>query len=493
MGNVLKILLCGILLFSCVPHQRKSKKPLQEKIPKVKKEEIKPHLKKPIVQAKKITVISQSIKKVPTIPIVLNERVKAYLYYYTHTSKGRSSLKKHFTLARYYKQMMEKILVKEGLPRELFYLVFIESGFDNHAYSPSHACGPWQFIATTAYQYGLKIDEWVDERKDPELATKAAAAYLKDLYNQFNDWYLAAAAYNAGHGIIQRLLKKYKAKDYWCLIKKAKEMKLETKNYVPKWLAIITIAKNPKKYGFNIESEIPWNYEKVTTTGLADLFTLAQDTGIKLSKLKMLNPALKRPFTPPYPYFLRVPKEKIEIVTAALQAQIETTEIFPHFYIYTVKSGDTLWEIAKKSRKYIHFIAKLNNLSPPYLLRPGQKLLIPYGEPRKRVYVEKDEKSGKLKIIYTVKSGDTLWDIARLFNVSINHLKKLNKIKGYLQPGDQLIIPIVTKIIIYKVKKGDTLWDIARPFKTTPKEIMLLNNLQSPLIHPGDKLKIKTM
>ncbi|MDL1970138.1 MAG: LysM peptidoglycan-binding domain-containing protein [Candidatus Desulfofervidaceae bacterium] len=428
----------------------------------------------------------------PTVPITINEYVQAYINYYTHTPRGRYHFQQTLKRARQYQPLMEAILIEAKLPKEFFYLAFIESSFNNHAYSYAHACGPWQFIESTARKYGLKIDFWVDERKDPKLATKAAARYLSELYQQFNDWYLTAAAYNAGDGTIKRLIRKYKVKDYWALIRKAKELKLETKHYVPKWLATIIIARNPQRYGFQTGSVDPWNYDIVNTPGLTDLSYLAKKTRISFKKLKRLNPALKRAFTPPYNYFLRIPKEKKSIVIAYLQEQMEMTQVFSRFRTYEVKPGDSLWKIAKKYRKDIHFIAKLNGLSYPYLLKPGRKLLIPYGEPQRQVYTETDKRTGQTRIIYTVKSGDSLWKIARHFNTSIKELERINQIKGPLYPGDQLVVPIPSQIIIYEVKQGDTLWDIARKFKTTLKEIMSLNNLSSPRIHPGEKLKIKT-
>ncbi len=424
------------------------------------------------------------------VPIIINKQVQAYINFYTKNPSGRVHFQRTLKRAQEYQTFMERILVKMGLPKEVFYLAFIESGFDNHAYSASHACGPWQFIASTARRYGLKIDYWVDERRDPELATKAAARYLSDLYNQFQDWYLAAAAYNAGDGIIARAIKKCKTKNFWKLVKRAR-IKRETKYYVPKWLATIIIAKNPKKYGFSDPPSLPWTYEKVETPGLVDISYLAQKTHIKLSKLRHLNPALKTVFSPPYPYFLRVPREKKDIVIAYLQEQEEIREVFSHFRTYCVKSGDSLWKIAKRFRKNINFIAKLNNLSYPYLIHPGQKLIIPYGEPQKQVYTERDKKTGRLQVVYTVKSGDSLWKIAKRFNICVERLKQINKISGILHPGDQLIIPLPTQLIIYEVKRGDTLWDIARKFKTTPRRIMILNELSSPIIKPGDKLKIR--
>jgi membrane-bound lytic murein transglycosylase D len=425
------------------------------------------------------------------VPTTLNDKVQVFIDYYTKNQEGRLWFEKVLARAKYYKPLMEKILAEAGLPEELFYLALIESGFNNHAYSPAHACGPWQFIASTARHYHLKIDYWVDERKDPELATRAAALYLKTLYNKFNDWYLTAAAYNAGGGTIQRLLRKYKVNDYWNLSEKANELKLEAKRYVPKWLAVIIVTENAKAYGFSTEQKDKFDCDKVKTSSLTDLFSLSKKTKINLAELKRLNPALKGSFVPPYPYFLRVPKGKKKIVLAFFQIQIEKPISSTQFYTYKVKSGDTLWAIAKKNQKHVGFIAKVNGLSSPYCIKPGQKLLIPYTWPQTRLYAQRDKKIESFKTIYTVKSGDTLWDIARLFNISVEVLKRANKVKGLIHPGDQLFIPLSQKIIVYEVKKGDTLWDIAKKFKTTPKNIRSLNEFSSSFIKPGDELRIK--
>jgi len=390
---------------------------------------------------------NSSKNKGPSVPIIINAQVQSLINFYTKNPKGRIHFQKTLMRAREYQQLMEDILTKAGLPKKLFYLAFIESGFNNHAYSHSHACGPWQFIASTARKYGLKIDYWVDERKDPELSTKAAAKYLSDLYAQFHDWYLAAAAYNAGVGFIQKQIKKYKTKDFWTLMKKAR-LKKETKYYVPKWLATIIIARNPEKYGFKDLKTIPWKYEKIETSGLVDISYLAEKTKIDLKKLKHLNPALKTVFIPPYAYFVRVPKEKKDIVLASLRDQEKITQVFSHFHIYQVQPGDSLWKIAKKFHKDISFIAKLNNLSYPYLLHPGQKLIIPYGAPKRQIYTKRDKTTGRLKIVYTVKSGDSLWKIAKQFNTSVAELKRVNKkINGILHPGEQLVIPLALKSI----------------------------------------------
>ena len=307
------------------------------------------------------------------IPVIINDRVLFYIRYYTKS--GRKYFASALNRSYRYKEIMQGILMQFNLPKDLFYLAFIESNFDNHAYSRSHACGPWQLIAETAIQYGIRIDHWVDERKDPVLSTKAAAKYLSDLYKRFGCWYLTAAAYNAGGGTIKRLIKKYNTNDWWILSKRARELKRETKDYVPKWIATIIIAKNPERYGFSPPKTTPLRYDVIKTNTILDLEKVAHLCKISLKEIKRLNPALKRIYTPPYPYFLRIPEGKKESLLASLKRQPRLK--IDHFYYYRVRPRDTLWDIARHYRSSIPLIARLNNLSPPYLIRPGQMLLVP--------------------------------------------------------------------------------------------------------------------
>lgn len=366
------------------------------------------------------------------IPIVINDQVLFYLRRFTES--GKSYFAKTLHKSYRYKKLMQGILIQFGLPKDLFYLAFIESNFNNHAYSRAHACGPWQLIAQTATQYGLRIDHWIDERKDPVLSTQAAAKYLCDLYQQFGCWYLTAAAYNAGNGTIKRFIKKYNTSDWWILSKRAKRLKKEAKNYVPKWIATIMISKNPEKYGFFSAKNTPLKYDTIRTNTLLDLETIAYLCKTSLNNIKKLNPALKRTYTPPYPYFLRIPEGKKEFLLTALDKKPKLN--VNRFYCYKVRPGDTLWEIAKHYGSSIPFIAKLNNLSPPYLLRPGQKLLIPQS-PRKKANVRVISSK---RIVYTVRPGDSFWKISRRFGIPISKIKNQNPSKRMLRPGDQLIL-----------------------------------------------------
>ncbi len=195
------------------------------------------------------------------IPLVMNSKVEHMIHYFQTTCHKTFAL--WLSRSGRYIPVMQQILKEYGLPQDLIYVALIESGFSPRAYSRSHASGIWQFISATGRRYGLKNNWWHDQRRDPILACHAAAKYFSDLYGEFNDWYLAMAAYNAGEGKIRRGLKRYKSKDFWEL-SKYRYLKRETKQYVPKILAAMVIAKDPEKYGFyNIEYQQPLIYDEI--------------------------------------------------------------------------------------------------------------------------------------------------------------------------------------------------------------------------------------
>ena len=245
-------------------------------------------------------------------PSLLNSRVGDFVVFFQKQadsffvrSLGRSTL---------YADMMKKIFREKDLPEELFYLALIESGFNPRAFSRAKASGIWQFIGKTAKRFGLKVDKWVDERRDPEKATYAAAEYLKSLYVLFKDWDLAAASYNAGEGKILKAIKKANSQDFW-KVSQQRFLKKETKEYVPMFLAAVTIAQDPQKYGFqNIEYSPPLVYEKVTVPPTTSLVKIAKAAKSDLSVIKILNPALKRGKTPPHSSFeIKLPPGKKEV------------------------------------------------------------------------------------------------------------------------------------------------------------------------------------
>ncbi len=235
------------------------------------------------------------------IPLTLNSKVEYFLYYFQ--TSGKQSFSRWLSRSSRYIPMMKEILKREGMPEDLVYVAMIESGFQMHARSWANAVGPWQFISDTGRRYSLRIDQWIDERKDPVKATTAAALYLKELYGMFNgDWYLAAAGYNAGENKILRAISMYNTSDFW-EISRGSYLKRETKEYVPKLLAAAIIAKDPARYGFSDIAYLPpIEYDTVTIPSRTDLDLVAKLCGTTYESIKELNPDLRHWCTPPnYP------------------------------------------------------------------------------------------------------------------------------------------------------------------------------------------------
>ena len=276
-----------------------------------------------------------------------------------------------------YFSMMARVLREEGLPQELVYLALIESNFYPHATSPSGALGLWQFIPETGRRYGLRIDSWIDERRDPVKSTRAAAAYLKDLHDSFGRWYLATAAYNAGQGTIKRAMQTSGAKDFWSLSDKAK-LRDETRNFVPKFVAAALIASDPGKYGFlDVMYEEPLEYDEFEVAGNLSLAVLAEMAGCEVEMLQELNVELLRSRTPPgeTAYRLKFPAGRGAAFAVAYQRKHEYFEVVTH----EVKRGDTLFSIARRYGEEIRSLMEFNGLTS-HRLRIGQKLkVILYG------------------------------------------------------------------------------------------------------------------
>ena len=261
--------------------------------------------------------IAETLDTRYSVPMVYNEHVEAYINLFQTRLRDRFST----WLARsgQYLPMMQKILKKNDLPEDLAFLPLIESGFNPKAYSRAKAAGPWQFIQPTGKLYGLRVNKWIDERRDPVKSTVAAANYLKNLYGIFQSWALSLASYNAGEGKISRAMTTTRAEDFWEL-KESDHIRNETKDYVPKFMAATIIAKDPKKYGFFIDYHAPLVYEEVSVPTATSLKTIAKAAGVSVDKIKFYNPELKLDTTPPnYPgYRLKVPPGTRETVAANL-------------------------------------------------------------------------------------------------------------------------------------------------------------------------------
>ena len=241
------------------------------------------------------------------IPMVLNHSVENHIDYFG--TRGRAMYQRWLDRSEQYIPMMKKILRENNLPEDLVYVAMIESGFSTSAVSWANAVGPWQFMTATAKMYGLKINRWVDERRDPIKSTKAAARHLRRLHTKFGSWPLALASYNAGCGKVQRAVVKTSSEDFWDL-RATPAIASETKNYVPKYMAAIIIAKNPERYGFSSNQARPFAYDEVAVKKSTDLRLVARCTGSTYADMKKLNPELKSRFTPPSvkSYLLRLPQ-----------------------------------------------------------------------------------------------------------------------------------------------------------------------------------------
>jgi len=262
------------------------------------------------------------------VPIQMNKQVRAYLVYFSTERKG--VIRNYLSRSTRYLPMIKEVFDEYGLPEDLAFLAMIESGFNNKATSPAAACGMWQFIKGTGLRYGLTIDSYMDERRDPEKATRAAAKYLLDLYKQFGSWYLAAASYNCGEGRVQRELDQSKHKNFWEL---SANMCLptETKNYVPQMIAATIIAKNPEKFGFkNVPYQAPMRVDKVQVNEPTSLKAAAFAVNMQADDIQVLNPELLRGVTPPDSpnYVLNLPPNSKDLFTRNITlARIENPAV----------------------------------------------------------------------------------------------------------------------------------------------------------------------
>lgn len=453
------------------------------------------------------------------IPIVINEKVEYFIRYFQTTI--RNSFSNWLARSEKYIPFMRELLREKGLPEDLVYLSMIESGFNPYAYSRSKAMGPWQFIYLTGKKYGLKVNWWVDERRDPEKSTIAAARYLKDLYDMFECWYLAAAGYNAGENKIANGIKRYRTEDFWELTK-YRYLKQETKHYVPQMIAAALIAKDPEKYGFtHIEYQEPLRYDKVMVPPAMDLRLIAKACEITVEELKELNPELRRWCTPPDvpEYEIKIPFGKTELFQKNFESLRPAGST--SFKTHIVKKGETLQKIAQLYRVEQEPILEINRLEKRSRLSVGTNLLIPLpkengGKSNPLASTSIPSPSGKTRppesqeITYTIKKGDSLWSIANEMGVNIGALISHNKLhpETKLMPGDRLKIKVAEgdeilesaltreekgkKEIVYVVKTGDSLWSIANRFNVSISEIKTWNNLNgNDRIYPSDRLKLK--
>jgi peptidoglycan lytic transglycosylase D len=360
------------------------------------------------------------------IPMILNDSVENNLEYFK--TRGRDLFQLWLDRSARYIPVMKEIFRQKNLPEDLVYVAMIESGFNPYAVSWARAVGPWQFMPATGKLYGLRIDWWVDERKDPVKSTIAAAEHLRDLHNLFGSWPLALASYNAGAGKVQRAVLRTRSEDFWDL-KASRYIRKETKNYVPKWMAATIIAKNPEAYGFTIADVEPYKFDEVSVDESTDLRLIARCAGCAYEEIKELNPEIRRWVTPPHSgkYTMRIPFGKKE------EFLKKFAEVPPEDRIkwdrHEVRRGETLASISKQFNSTPEAIREINGLrrSRP---APGKHLLIPVdiiGKKQDVSYLE-PETSGRLqRVLYRVRRGDTLIKIARRNNVTVSDIREWNR------------------------------------------------------------------
>jgi membrane-bound lytic murein transglycosylase D len=368
------------------------------------------------------------------LPLVINDYVAGYINYFSTT--GRATFENSVARAGKYRDMILRIFKEEGLPQDLIYLAQAESGFKPLALSRARARGMWQFMASRGAGYGLHRNWWVDDRQDPEKATRAAARHLKDLYNEFGDWYLAMAAYNSGPGNVQQAVKRTGYADFWELYKR-NVLPAETKNYVPIILAMTIMSKNPAQYGLDsVQLQPPLTYDVVRVNYPVDLRLVAECVDATAEQLIELNPSLLRRTTPKdEPFDLHLPpgtKDKYETAIAAIPQDKRVI-----WRYHKVAAGDTLAGIARKYHTTQHAIEEVNNLQTAELT-PDTKLVIPISGSAaalgRIVYSRYPSR-------YRVHSGDTVLSVAEDFGVAPERLRRWNRLKGNsLRRGRMLVV-----------------------------------------------------
>jgi membrane-bound lytic murein transglycosylase D len=426
-----------------------------------------------------------------TLPLVLNESVEKNLEYFQYGIPER--FQSYLDRFHHYQDLVEPVFRELGLPLELMYLSLVESGFNPRAFSRSRASGPWQFMKGTGLVYGLDVDWYLDERRDPIKSTVAAAHHLRDLYDQFGSWPLALAAYNAGSGKISRAIKKTGTRDFWT-IRRSRHIRRETKEYVPRFIAATLIAQNPTAYGFSSPEGDRHEFEEVLITKRIHLSAVTQQTGIPVEELQRLNPELRRSIVPSLTgpgYYLKVPLGMASLVEEHHPKLVVWTQPPPPpTEWYQVRRGESLSVVAKRFGMKVSQLKDMNNLTSN-IIRVGTKLRVRGG-------VSEDDADTEITW-YRVRSGDSLGNIATRFRMSVNALMRLNNLSSHtIYPGDRLRVKgepasgssSHNDSKWYKVRQGDSLWTIAKQFRVSVNDLRALNNLSSSIIQAGRMLMV---
>jgi membrane-bound lytic murein transglycosylase D len=445
------------------------------------------------------------------LPLMMTDQVASYINYFS--TRGRGTLERGLTLSGRYREMIERILKEEGVPQDLIYLAQAESGFHPYAVSRAGARGIWQFMGSRARAYDLHRDLWVDERQDPEKSTRAAAHHLKDLYNEFGDWYLAMAAYNSGPVTVQNAVKRTGYADFWELYRR-NVLPKETRNYVPIILAETIMAKNPAQYGLqDVVPDPPMTYDTVKISYPVNLRLVAECVDATPEELQELNPSLLRMTTPRGHFDLHLPvgtKDKYEAAISSIPLDMRLW-----WRYHTVAKGDTLMSIARTYRTPMKTIAEANQLETSDSIEPGAKLIVPIAPGR---HASGDVQTYARRLtVYHIRKHDTLESVSNNLGIAPTTIRRWNHLRGDSLAGRRVLyvhLPVSPTVaaaehharaksrrsskladsttdgeIHHTVKRGETLYSIATNYKTSVKAIKQ-TNANVAVLRPGMVLVI---
>ncbi len=452
--------------------------------------------------------VKVELMKLPEIPDTTNAKVQGLIEYFTTNERGRKAMTLWLERAGTVIPRMLPVLRANRMPEDLVYLAMIESGFNLHARSYAKAVGPWQFIYSTGKIMGLESNWWYDERRDIEKSTAAACRYLRKLYTDFGDWYLAFAGYNCGENRVQRNIRRYGTRDFWELHR----LPRQTRGYVPTYLAARRIAEDPEAYGFEpIQFMQPDERDSIVVRETVDIAALAEILEHEEEELKLLNPAIFRWCTPPT---LDSTVVYVKKGTNLAGFEEKLTSLPPAKKVswvrHKVRSGEALSVIATRYGTSMRAIMDVpaNRLSNPNRIRAGQWLLVPVapdGSYSSRDYPEfaqgsSSQPSGK-KTYHMVRRGETLSEIAERYHVGLSKLLSWNGLhrRSIIRVGQKLLVyepagkstPRKSTTGTYTVRRGDSPWSIASAHGISTEELLRANNLpRGASIYPGDKLTI---
>jgi membrane-bound lytic murein transglycosylase D len=431
------------------------------------------------------------------LPLMMTDQVAGYIDYFS--GRGRGTLEHGLERSGRYRSMIERILKEEGVPQDLIYLAQAESGFHPYAVSRVGARGIWQFMASRARAYDLHRDTFVDERQDPEKSTRAAARHLRDLYNQFGDWYLAMAAYNSGPGTVQSAVKRTGYADFWELYRRDVLPK-ETRNYVPIIVAETIMAKNPGRYGLDsVTPEPEIAYDTVKINYPVDLRLVAGCVDVSPAELQDLNPSLLRMVTPKGRFELHLPVgtgEKYQSTIASIPPDMRVW-----WRYHAVSAGETMMSLARTYHTTARAIAEANQLDLSSSVEAGAKLVIPIA-PGKHSSGD-GQTFAKRLTVYHVRKNDTLQSVADNLGIAPATIKRWNRIKGDSLRGHRVLyvhLPVSPAAasnetrtaakskhasvlaahrgagsVHHTVRRGETLYSIANSYNTSVEAIKQTN------------------